>query len=159
MAVKAATLNIRAFVGDRRMTIVFDRGGWSPRLFQKLITDGFDMLTYRKGRTRKRLRWEFREHRAVLDGRQVVYQLADHDIRLLGGKLELREVVRVLDDGCHQTQVVTSRRDLPAIGVRAYRGYFRRALVSGGRTRWPSVGHLATTTARNRVAARWPTTC
>ena len=115
---------IRALVGDRRVTIVFDRGGWSPRLFQKLITDGFDILTYRKGRTRKRLRWEFREHRAVLDGREVVYRLADHGIRLLGGKLELREVVRLSDDGRHQTQVVTSRRDLPAIEV-AYRMFER----------------------------------
>jgi hypothetical protein len=116
--------DIRALVGDRRVTIVFDRGGWSPRLFQKLVTDGFDILTYRKGRTRKRLRWEFREHRAALDGRQVGYQLADHGIRLLGGKLELREVVRLSDDGCHQTQVVTSRRDLPAIEV-AYRMFER----------------------------------
>jgi hypothetical protein len=109
---------------DRRVTIVFDRGGWSPRLFQKLIADGFDILTYRKGNARKRLRWEFRQHRAVLDGREVVYQLADHGIRLLGGKLELRQVVRLSDDGRHQTQVVTSRRDLPAIEV-AYRMFER----------------------------------
>ncbi|HEU4727468.1 MAG TPA: helix-turn-helix domain-containing protein [Kofleriaceae bacterium] len=115
--------DIRALVGDRRVTIVFDRGGWSPRLFQKLIADGFDILTYRKGNARKRLRWEFREHRAVLDGREVAYQLADHSI-LLGGKLELRQVVRLSDDGRHQTQVVTSRRDLPAIEV-AYRMFER----------------------------------
>jgi transposase len=115
---------IRGLVGDRRVTIVFDRGGWSPKLFQKLIADGFDILTYRKGRSRRRLRWEFREHRAVLDGRKVAYQLADHRIRLLAGKLELREVVRLADDGQHQTQVVTSRRDLPAIEV-AYRMFER----------------------------------
>src|SRR5690606_6769086 len=66
---------IRGLVGERRVTIVFDRGGWSPKLFQQLIADGFDILTYRKGRSRRRLRWEFREHRAVLDGREVVYQL------------------------------------------------------------------------------------
>jgi lambda repressor-like predicted transcriptional regulator len=108
---------LRGLVGDRRVTIVFDRGGWSPKLFAKLIADGFDILTYRKGRSRRRLHWEFREHRAVLDGREVVYQLADHSIRLLGGKLELRQVVRLADDGHHQTQVVTSRRDLPAIEV------------------------------------------
>jgi len=115
---------IRGVVGDRRVTIVFDRGGWSPKLFQQLIADGFDILTYRKGRSRRRLRWEFREHRAILDGREVVYQLADHGIRLLGGKLELRQVVRLADDGHHQTQVVTSRRDLPAIEV-AYRMFER----------------------------------
>jgi transposase len=115
---------IRGLVGERRVTIVFDRGGWSPKLFQQLIADGFDILTYRKGRSRQRLRWEFREHRAVLDGREVVYQLADHGIRLLGGKLELRQVVRLADDGHHQTQVVTSRRDLPALEV-AYRMFER----------------------------------
>src|SRR3989442_7044718 len=37
---------------QRRATIVFDRGGWSPKLFQKLLTMGFDILTYRKGRVR-----------------------------------------------------------------------------------------------------------
>jgi transposase len=115
---------IRRLVGERRVTIVFDRGGWSPKLFARLIADGFDILTYRKGRSRRRLRWEFREHRAVLDGREVVYKLADHSIRLLGGKLELRQVVRLADDGRHQTQVVTSRRDLPAIEV-AYRMFER----------------------------------
>ena len=108
---------IRGLVGERRVTVVFDRGGWSPKLFQRLIADGFDILTYRKGASRRRLRWEFREHRAVLDGREVVYQLADHGIRLLGGKLELRQVVRLADDGQHQTQIVTSRRDLPALEV------------------------------------------
>jgi hypothetical protein len=120
----ALCADIRALVGDRRVTIVFDRGGWSPRLFQQLIADGFDILTYRKGNARNRLLWEFREHRAVLDGREVAYQLADHGIRLLDGKLELREVVRLSDDGRHQTQVVTSRRDLPAIEV-AYRMFER----------------------------------
>jgi len=116
--------DIRALVGKRRVTIVFDRGGWSPKLFKKLIADGFDILTYRKGRATKRLRWEFREYSAILDGRKVTYKLADHSIRLLGGKLELRQVVRLSDDGSHQTQVVTSRRDLPAIEV-AYRMFER----------------------------------
>ena len=115
--------DIRALVGERRVTIVFDRGGWSPALFQQLIGDGFDILTYRKGRSQRRLRWEFREHRATIDGREIVYMLADHGIRLLDGKLELRQVVRRSDDG-HQTQIVTSRRDLPAIEV-AYRMFER----------------------------------
>ena len=115
--------DIRALVGDRRVTIVFDRGGWSPKLFQQLISDRFDILTYRKGRSRRLLSWQFREHRATLDGREVVYSLADHGIKLLGGKLQLRQVTRQSDDG-HQTQVVTSRRDLPAIEV-AYRMFER----------------------------------
>lgn len=42
---------IRALVGKkRRVTIIFDRGGWSPKLFLKLIRSGFDILTYCKGK-------------------------------------------------------------------------------------------------------------
>jgi len=54
-----------------------------------------------------------------------VYQLADPGIRLLGDTLELRRVVRLSDDGRHQTRVVTSRRDLSAIEV-AHRMFKRR---------------------------------
>lgn len=46
--------DIRAFVGEkRRPTIVFDRGGWSPKLFAQLLARGFEVLTYRKGRVEK----------------------------------------------------------------------------------------------------------
>src|SRR5881409_4077277 len=44
---------VHVLVGERRITIVFDRGGWSPRLFHKMIKDGFDILTYRKGKGRR----------------------------------------------------------------------------------------------------------
>ncbi|MCP4204528.1 MAG: hypothetical protein GY769_21680, partial [bacterium] len=44
---------VRSLVGDRRLTVVFDRGGWSPKLFKKLLGEGFDILTYRKGRSRR----------------------------------------------------------------------------------------------------------
>jgi transposase len=44
---------VRDVVGERRVTIVFDRGGWSPKLFGTMIKDGFDLLTYRKGRCRR----------------------------------------------------------------------------------------------------------
>jgi hypothetical protein len=37
----------------RKATVVFDRGGWSPKLFPTLLALGFDLLTYRKGRTRQ----------------------------------------------------------------------------------------------------------
>ncbi|MEO6775086.1 MAG: putative transposase [Kofleriaceae bacterium] len=43
---------------------------------------------------------------------------------MLGGELELRQVVRLSDDGTHQTQVITSRRDLSTIEV-AYRMFER----------------------------------
>jgi transposase len=106
--------NIRTLVGERRVTVVFDRGGWSPRLFANIIAQGFDILTYRKGRSRRVPRRRFREHVGTIDGREVRYLLADQGIRLLGG-LRLRQVTR-LKDG-HQTPIVTSRRDLAAVEV------------------------------------------
>lgn len=106
---------VRALLGDRRVTIVFDRGGWSPRLFKKLIAEGFDILTYRKGRCRQIAKRHFKEHTGVIDGRKVKYMLADQNIRLLGGTLRLRQVT-ILKDG-HQTPIITSRRDLTAVEV------------------------------------------
>jgi len=41
---------VRALVGKRRLTVVFDRGGYSPKLFQQILAADFDLLTYRKGR-------------------------------------------------------------------------------------------------------------
>jgi DNA-binding CsgD family transcriptional regulator len=44
---------VREFLGARRhSTVVFDRAGWSPKVFQELLAMGFDILTYRKGRIR-----------------------------------------------------------------------------------------------------------
>lgn len=106
---------VRALVGERRVTVVFDRGGWSARLFADLLSQGFDLLTYRKGRSRPVPRRRFQDHVGLFDGREVRYHLADHGVRLLGGRLRLRQVTR-LQDG-HQTPIVTSRRDLPAVEV------------------------------------------
>ena len=113
---------IRALVGERRVTIVFDRGGWSPKLFQTLIGQGFDILTYRKGKSRRVPRSKFVEHTATIDGQEVKYLLADQGIRLLGGALQMRQVTRLKDD--HQTPIVTSRRDLSTVEV-AFRMFER----------------------------------
>jgi len=114
---------IRSLVGDRRVTVIFDRGGYSPKLFLKLIEDGFDILTYRKGRFRHVARRKFQKQTAVIEGRKVTYTLADQEVRLLGGKLRLRQVT-VLSETGHQTPILTSRRDLSAVEV-AYRMFER----------------------------------
>jgi prepilin-type processing-associated H-X9-DG protein len=114
---------LRALVGERRVTVVFDRGGWSPRLFAKIIAQGFDILTYRKGRSRRVRAGRFGDCTAVIDEREVAYRLADRGVRLQGG-LRLRQVTRLGSDGHHQTHIVTSRRDLPAVEV-AYRMFER----------------------------------
>ena len=114
---------IRTLIGKRRVTVVFDRGGYSPKLFLKLIQQGFDVLTYRKGRCPPVPRQRFRPRAGRLDGRRIAYVLADQEVRLLCGKLRLRQVTRLTDSG-HQTPILTSRRDLPALTV-AYRMFER----------------------------------
>jgi len=114
---------VRALVGDRRVTVVFDRGGYSPKLFRMLLAESFDLLTYRKGRSRRVARVRFTVHATVLDGIPVRYLLADQEVRLLGGRLRLRQVTRLMDNG-HQTPILTSRRDLPAVEV-AFRMFER----------------------------------
>ena len=114
---------VRDLVGERRVTIVFDRGGWSPKLFDTMIKDGFDLLTYRKGRCRHINERRFIARHAELDGCRVDYLLHDQPVRFLKGKLRLRQVTRLCDTG-HQTQVITSRCDLRDIEV-AYRMFDR----------------------------------
>jgi transposase len=114
---------VRKLIGDRRITIVFDRGGWSPRLFQVILAANFDILTYRKGRWRRVTRRLFKLRKATIDGHKVRYRLADQRIRLLRGKLTLRQITRLSDNG-HQTPIVTSRLDLKDFEV-AFRMFER----------------------------------
>ena len=114
---------VRSLIGERRTTVVFDRGGYSPKLFERLLADGFDLLTYRKGRFPRISVKRFQEHKAVIEGKEVSYLLADQGIRLLGGKLRLRQVTRLSENG-HQTPIITSRRDLQAVEV-AFRMFER----------------------------------
>lgn len=100
----------------RRVTIVFDRGGWSPKLFQKLLAMGFDILTYRKGRVRRIAEKRFVLRTGKPDGRPVKYLLHDQAVRFLRGKLRLRQVTRLTDNG-KQTPILTSRWDLRDIVV------------------------------------------
>ena len=114
---------VRGLLGDRRATIVFDRGGFSPKLFQVMLKDGFDILTYRKGRSRQINPRRFVRRRAKLDGNVVAYSLHDQPVRFLNGKLRLRQITRLCDNG-HQTQILTSRWDLRDIEI-AYRMFDR----------------------------------
>lgn len=108
---------VRELLGPRRhSTVVFDRGGWSPKLFRDLLAMGFDILTYRKGRIRHIAEKRFTRHKAKLDGRPVEYLLNDQPVRFLKGKLRLRQVTRLTETG-HQTPMVTSRWELRAIVV------------------------------------------
>ena len=103
---------IRRLAGDeRRVTLIFDREGWSPRRFKKWNKAGFDVITYRKGKYKDWQRRCFEEVTVEVCGRKVTYLLAERTVRVAKG-FRMREVRRLCDDG-HQTSVMTTRRDLP----------------------------------------------
>jgi hypothetical protein len=68
-------------------------------------------------------RKRFYKHEGRFDRRRIAYLLADQQVRLLRGKVRLRQVTR-LTEGEHQTQILTSRCDLKAVEV-AYRMFER----------------------------------
>jgi hypothetical protein len=122
----------------QRLTVLFDRGGWSPRLFARLHALGVDIITYRKGKRRLLPRSHFSEHKVVEDGQEKTYWLCDQPRarvgrlrprrkgRRLAGEPEylwLRQVTVLREDG-RQTVIVTNRTDLTAVEV--VRRLFRR---------------------------------
>ncbi|MDP9433023.1 MAG: hypothetical protein M3P91_10025, partial [Actinomycetota bacterium] len=127
--------DLRTLVGpDRRCTVVFDRGGYSPAVFTEIVTAGFDLLTYYKGAWTRSADSTFTTTEFVApDGSTHTYSLAERSIELAvpavpaaGGiparaasTITLRLVVRRTDDG-HQTPILTSRTDLTAAEI-AYR--------------------------------------
>jgi transposase len=113
---------IRRLVGERRVTVVFDREGWSPKFFREIHELGFDLLTYRQGKYPAWPRRAFRTVSGVVEGRAVSYQLAERSVQLLPG-FRMREVRRLTARG-HQTAILTTRDDLP-IEVVAYRMFDR----------------------------------
>jgi hypothetical protein len=117
---------LRQVVGDgRRVTICFDRGGWSPALFAGIIAAGFDLLTYRKGPAPDLPADAFATVTCADDrGRAHEYALADTAVDLpitegprKGEQVSLRQVTRQVPARHGQTRQIhtlTSRRDLPA---------------------------------------------
>ena len=70
---------VRSLVGKRRTTVVFERGGYSPKLFKQILAADFDLLTYRKGRHRQIPQKCFKEYRTRHDGRTITYMLVVAD--------------------------------------------------------------------------------
>jgi len=126
--------DVRRVVGNqRRMTVIFDRGGFSPKLFARLIAAGFDVITYRKGKAKKLPAERFVAKRQKIDGVWRTYTVCDRS-RVRVGVLSaarkkkskkakarprylwMREV-RVLRDDGRQTSILTNRQDLSAVMV------------------------------------------
>ena len=113
---------VRGVIGDRRVTVAFDRGGWNTKLFKTLVKDNnWDILTYRKGSTRRVSRKSFSTHKIKIDGREVSYELSEKNVWI--GGLKLRQIT-VLGKHDHQTHIVTSKEGVPAAEI-AYRMFER----------------------------------
>jgi len=114
---------VRRLVGPgRRVTVAFDREGWSPDLFSKWKKARFDVLTYRKGKQSPWRTSSFAEVIGTVGGEKVRYHLAERSARLSNG-LRVREIRRLTDDG-HQTAVITTNEKLPLLAV-AHRMFSR----------------------------------
>ena len=107
---------VRELVGaERRVMIVFDREGWSPKWFLELYEQNFDVLSYRKGHYPQWPRSCFQKVSGEVDGRRVEYELAEREVRLAVG-LRVREVRRLRSDGL-QTAVLTTHPGMRAVEV------------------------------------------
>lgn len=107
---------IRDLVGEeRRVTMVFDREGWSPKRFEVWRKNGFDVLTYRWGSYDAWPEECFFEVNGEYEGKPVIYQLAQRSVRIAEG-FWMREVRRLCDSG-HQTSVMTTRQDIEILEV------------------------------------------
>jgi hypothetical protein len=121
--------DLRRIVGaGRRVTVCFDRGGWSPAVFADLIEAGFDILTYRKGAIPDLAHDAFTTVEHVDDhARTARYVLADTSVELAitdgkrkGQTVALRQVTRAKADRhgqIKQIHILTSRTDLAAAQV------------------------------------------
>jgi hypothetical protein len=117
---------LRQVVGQgRRVTVCFDRGGWSPALFADITAAGFDLLTWRKGPAPDVGAEEFTTITCADDrGREHEYDLADTPVTLRisdgprkGKAVPLRQVTRRVPargGGTRQIHALTSRTDLAA---------------------------------------------
>ncbi len=108
-----------------RVTVCFDRGGWSPALFADITGAGFDLLTYRKGPVADLPTAAFTTIACTDDrGRAHEYEVADTIVELAitegprkGEHVTLRQVTRrepASGGSVRQVHTLTSRTDLPA---------------------------------------------
>jgi hypothetical protein len=93
-------------------TMVFDREGYSPELFEKMRQKRIAILTYHKFPREDWRREEFQLHSVALAGGETVtMQLAERGTQL-PNQLWLREIRKLTDNG-HQTSILTTNWQAP----------------------------------------------
>jgi transposase len=121
---------LRELAGNKVVTLIFDREGWSPKLFAELKQDPhIHFLTYRKAQKNKRLPTlaenQFKPFKYHAQGRTVCYDLADTRVRISFGTrknkryVELRQITRRTPKG-KQVHILTDDFERPAAEL-AYR--------------------------------------
>jgi hypothetical protein len=113
---------LREAVGDdRRVLVGFDRGGWSPALFEHMHTAGFDVLTWRKGATPDIAGHLFTTvtHTDPDTGITGTWTAADTTVDVpindTHRVLPMRQITKLsaTRDGVRQAHILTTRTDLP----------------------------------------------
>jgi hypothetical protein len=92
-----------------RFVIVFDREGYSPELFKKLLQQRIAVISYAK-RCKSTEDWpgeEFTQRKVkLINGEEVTFQMAERGVRLSNGQW-VREV-RHRDEGGYQTAILST---------------------------------------------------
>jgi len=114
---------LKSLAGEgNRVTLVFDREGWSPKSFRRWSESGIDVITYRKGKYEPWPEECFMEVKSQIRGKSVKYLLGERSNKI-EESFWLREVRRLCDDG-HQTSIITTRQDIDCEQI-ARRMFFR----------------------------------
>jgi len=96
---------IREVLGERRFTVIFDRGGYDGKLFAWLTAQKISFITYQRGNP-KRPAEAFARRETRFEGRRVRFMIAE-DRTKVGGTGPWRRIVVRTKDG-HQTPIVTN---------------------------------------------------
>lgn len=96
---------IKEVVGERRFTVIFDRGGYDGKLFAWLTEHHITFITYQRG-TPRLPDAAFSRREVRFEGRRVRFSLAEDEVRV-GGTGPWRRIVVRTKDG-HQTPILTN---------------------------------------------------
>ena len=115
----------RKLCGDRQLTVVFDRGGSSAAVYEKIVACGCDFIAYNKN-PKPIADEQFELGSVTINGKECTHAPYEREIdlgvyerkangtyRKTGRTVKVREVIVRREDG-GQTAIVTSRRDLSA---------------------------------------------
>ncbi len=96
---------IREVLGERRFSVIFDRGGYDGQLFNWLREEGIEFVTYQRGNPKLPME-RFVRRECRFEGKRVRMQLAEDKVKV-GGSGPWRRIVLRVADG-HQTPILTS---------------------------------------------------